>query len=307
MLCHSINAYVIDCQDVGVKVLNWRTPSLCPLTCPTNSHYSISASSCATPCPGLTSVTCADVSAEGCACNIGYYFNGTGCVPQDECSCYINGKTLKIGETVVADDCSAKYVCPKSGNGHTESMSCTIDETCEIKNGIRGCYAKKCVMGNNGVITTFNGRARDVPNIGVFDLVTICDSNAEGRFRVLMDLQACGPTGPVIAVGIIAFFEGANVNVNSEFDTWVNGWKVSLPFQMENGLIIQVINDQLVIEKKSAVVVSYSRLQEITVTVSESVAEQLCGACGRLADSLSVSVQSTTFEWSPVPFSMCPQ
>ena len=29
MLCHSINAYVIDCQDIGTKVLNWRSQSLC--------------------------------------------------------------------------------------------------------------------------------------------------------------------------------------------------------------------------------------------------------------------------------------
>lgn len=29
MLCHSISAYVIDCQDVGVKIQSWRTPELC--------------------------------------------------------------------------------------------------------------------------------------------------------------------------------------------------------------------------------------------------------------------------------------
>lgn len=29
MLCHSINAYVIDCQDIGVNVSNWRTSSFC--------------------------------------------------------------------------------------------------------------------------------------------------------------------------------------------------------------------------------------------------------------------------------------
>ncbi|XP_076157955.1 alpha-tectorin-like [Alosa pseudoharengus] len=310
MLCHSINAYVIDCQDVGVKVLNWRTPNLCPMTCPTNSHYSICASPCQTPCPGLTSVTCADVCAEGCACNTGYYFDGTGCVPQDECSCYINGKTLKIGETVVADDCTVKYICPKSGHGHTESMSCAIDETCEVKNGIRGCHAKQCIMGNNGVFTTFNGRVADVgrKDSGMYDLVTTCDSTkTEGWFRILMDLQSCGQTGPVIAVGITAFFDGAFITVNSQFETWVNGRRATLPIKLENGVSIQVTNDLLVIEKKSAVVVSYSRSQEITVTVSDSVAEQLCGACGRPAESLSVSVQSNVFEWSPVHFTTCPQ
>lgn len=29
MLCHSIAAYMLDCQDFGAKVQNWRSPSFC--------------------------------------------------------------------------------------------------------------------------------------------------------------------------------------------------------------------------------------------------------------------------------------
>lgn len=29
MLCHSIAAYMLDCQDFGAKIQNWRSPSFC--------------------------------------------------------------------------------------------------------------------------------------------------------------------------------------------------------------------------------------------------------------------------------------
>ncbi|XP_034066191.1 IgGFc-binding protein-like [Gymnodraco acuticeps] len=96
VLCNSISAYVTDCQTIGVKIDNWRTPDFCPITCPANSHYQICSETCGSPCPGLTdTISCPATCAEGCACNEGYYFNGTGCVALDECSCYHNGRTYK--------------------------------------------------------------------------------------------------------------------------------------------------------------------------------------------------------------------
>ncbi|KAL2080289.1 hypothetical protein ACEWY4_024082 [Coilia grayii] len=309
MLCHSINAYVIDCQDVGVKVLNWRTPELCPKTCPANSHYDICASPCKTPCPGLTSATCADVCAEGCTCNTGFYFNGTGCVAKDDCSCYINGRTLKIGETIVSDDCISKYVCPTSGVGKIEPMSCDADETCGVKNGIRGCNPKQCTLGQKGEFSTFDGRVGNVAVGGVYDLVKFCDdSQTEGWFRVLMNLQTCDKTGQMTAVGLTAFFDDVAIIVNSKFETWVNGKEVTLPIQV-GSVSVNVLNDQLVLEQSSTITVTYSQSQEITVTVGESVADKVCGACGKITSGLSaqVSFLSNAVEWTPVPFTICPQ
>ncbi|XP_041932210.1 IgGFc-binding protein-like [Alosa sapidissima] len=293
MLCHSINAYVLDCQDIGIKILNWRTSSFCPMICPSNSHYEDCALPCQTPCPGLTSITCADTCAEGCACNTGYYFNGTGCVLQDECSCYINGQTIKIGETIVTQNCEERYICQKSGVVLTEHISCNIDENCEVQNGVRGCYPKQCVMGSNGDLTTFNGIKGEATASGTYDLVKVCDdTQTDGWFRVVMDLQACGNSSQMTAVGIFAFFDSAFIIVNSKFETMVNGKMATLPIKMSNGVSIQITNDLLVIEKMSAVVVSYSRSQQITVTVSDSVAGNVCGACGKLTEDATFAKSS---------------
>ncbi|XP_031152221.1 IgGFc-binding protein-like [Sander lucioperca] len=86
ILCNSISAYLTDCQTTRVKIDNWRTPDFCPIKCSENSHYEICSETCRSPCPGLTdTISCPTTCAEGCACNEGYYFNGTGCVALEDC------------------------------------------------------------------------------------------------------------------------------------------------------------------------------------------------------------------------------
>lgn len=134
----------------------------------------------------------------------------------------------QIGETVIADDCSAKYICPKSGQGHIQPMGCLIVETCGVENGIRGCYPKQCIMGNTGAFTTFQGVVGDVTESGMYDLVKTCDdSMTEGWFRIVMDLKTCGETGQMSAVGIIAFLDDTTVVINSIFETSVSLLEIS--------------------------------------------------------------------------------
>ena len=129
MLCHSIAAYMLDCQDVGAKIQNWRSASFCresahfynsmwylklncsthlqrtnnsyylftAFSCSAGSHYETCVLPCTSPCPGLhDALTCTTTCVEGCACDKDYYNNGTGCVPADQCSCYYKGQTYKV-------------------------------------------------------------------------------------------------------------------------------------------------------------------------------------------------------------------
>lgn len=128
MLCHSIAAYMSDCQAFGANIQNWRSASFCrecahfyfllyinsnsmsvkpsvshsfcwftAFQCSTNSHYETCVLPCTSPCPGLRDVvTCSTTCSEGCACDSNYSFNGTGCVPLNQCGCYYNGQTYKV-------------------------------------------------------------------------------------------------------------------------------------------------------------------------------------------------------------------
>ncbi|XP_018540526.2 IgGFc-binding protein [Lates calcarifer] len=158
VLCNSISAYVTDCQTIGVKIKNWRTPDFCPIQCSENSNYQICAETCAYPCPGLIDViTCPFTCMEGCSCKEGYYFNGTGCVALEDCGCYYKGQTYKIGEPVSTDSCQRKCNCTTSGEVECEDFSCKATEICELKNGIPSCHPKECRIETGGSITLFNG------------------------------------------------------------------------------------------------------------------------------------------------------
>uniref|UniRef100_A0A8B9RE32 VWFD domain-containing protein n=1 Tax=Astyanax mexicanus TaxID=7994 RepID=A0A8B9RE32_ASTMX len=162
LLCHSIAAYMIDCQDFGVTVENWRTSTFCPSKCPANSHYEICAQSCGTTCPGLSEIVNCDVQvcAEGCTCDSGFYNDGTGCVKADQCSCYENGHTYKIGQTVITEDCQERLTCLPSGEVKHESMKCNNDEVCRVKDGVLGCYPNQlgtCWVMGDPHYRTFDG------------------------------------------------------------------------------------------------------------------------------------------------------
>lgn len=102
-------------------------------------------------------------------------------------------------------------------------MSCDLDEYCGVQNGVRGCYLKQCVMGVNGVFTTFSGEEGQVTSGGNYNMVTVCNNNqTDDFFNVVMDLQSCGTNGSISAVGIFVFFDGVFIIVNSNFQTMVS-------------------------------------------------------------------------------------
>lgn len=60
----------------------------------------------------------------------------------------------------------------------------------------------------------------------------------------------------------------------------VNGRKVSLPSKVTGELSVQISDRALIIEKASAVRVTYSISQEVTVIIDSRLSGKMCGACG---------------------------
>uniref|UniRef100_UPI003AAD5D82 alpha-tectorin-like n=1 Tax=Centroberyx gerrardi TaxID=166262 RepID=UPI003AAD5D82 len=286
VLCQSISAYMSDCQTAGVKISNWRTPHFCPLSCPAHSHYQICAEVCATPCPGLAdTITCPDSCAEACACDDGYYFNGTGCVLWDNCSCYHNGRTYKIGESVLSDNCRELCTCTAAGYVQCEDFACKASESCQVKQGSLGCFPKQCVMKAGGSFSLFSGRDGIISAMGAYEIITHCDQSAADWFRVVAKLQECSLTGLKSVVAIYVYFNDVIVTVTDKQETWVNGKKVTLPILPKTDVSVRIYEKTIVIEKNGAFQLSFSQTEEVTVTVSGSMVDKLCGACGKLAPS----------------------
>ncbi|XP_062386154.1 IgGFc-binding protein-like [Sardina pilchardus] len=288
MLCHSIAAYVSDCQDFGVAIKDWRSPTFCPMACSPNSHYQTCAETCSQPCPGLKAlISCPNTCAEGCSCDSGYFFNGTGCVKQDNCGCYFEGHTYEIGEAEINEDCTERYSCLGSGVVKQELMSCKSGEVCKVTDGIKACYHHhQCSITASGGLSLFDGTQGAIDKEGTYELVKLCnDDVAADYFRVLVVFQPCKAKGQNCIGLMYVFFNNYLVAVSSQQEIWVNGVQVSLPQSLRNGISIQVAGDSVVVEKESVLRVSYDSVHDVSVTVGETVASHVCGACAQPASS----------------------
>lgn len=100
-------------------------------------------------------------------------------------------------------------------------MKCGADEICQVKNGVRGCYPKQCLLKNAGSFTLFNGTTWNIPSMGAFDLVKVCGDTVIGVwFRVVAVLQE--RTGVLSTAAVHIFFENVLVTVNSQNEIWVS-------------------------------------------------------------------------------------
>ncbi|XP_024077179.1 IgGFc-binding protein-like, partial [Terrapene carolina triunguis] len=94
VLCQSMHSYVTACQEAKVTIPPWRSTSFCPVTCPANSHYEVCADLCTVACAGNI-MDCSETCAEGCQCDKGFFFDGQGCVTQESCGCFEQGRYYK--------------------------------------------------------------------------------------------------------------------------------------------------------------------------------------------------------------------
>ncbi|CAH1271435.1 FCGBP [Branchiostoma lanceolatum] len=102
-LCESLGAYADACEDKGVGII-WRSKTLCPLSCPPNSHYNPCASPCPPTCQDPDPV-CITLCVECCECDPGFILSGRHCVPEEKCGCTDSdtGRYYELGHTWVQD------------------------------------------------------------------------------------------------------------------------------------------------------------------------------------------------------------
>lgn len=57
------------------------------------------------------------------------------------------------------------------------------------------------------------------------------------------------------------------------------------PITENNGVMVMVTDQTVLIEKASVIRLSYSLSQELIITVNERITDKICGACGKLTGS----------------------
>lgn len=96
-VCELISTYARLCRQRGVCV-DWRSPHLCPLKCPTSMEYDACRTGCVEDCGSIHSLrgdwsvargnesSCMDTPTEGCFCAQGTVLNHGRCVSPEACS-----------------------------------------------------------------------------------------------------------------------------------------------------------------------------------------------------------------------------
>ncbi|KAM9340233.1 IgGFc-binding protein-like [Symphorus nematophorus] len=227
-------------------------------------------------------VPCTTTCVEGCACDKDYYYNGTGCVPSDQCSCYYNGQTYKVGESIVTEDCHRMHTCQASGVILSKNMTCDPNESCQVKKGVMGCYIQQCFLGANGTLTAFNGDSGTVTMPGAYEIIQSCDqSQTSDWFRVVVKFDMCTP-GVNTIVGVFVYFSDMEITVNRKHGIWVNGQVMNQTTFSKSNVNLVVSGNTVKISSASNLLLSISPTNELTMSVSDQVADMVCGVCGKL-------------------------
>ncbi|KAK5892520.1 hypothetical protein CesoFtcFv8_012890 [Champsocephalus esox] len=316
-LCNSVQAYALACQSEGVQIQPWRSSSFCPASCPANSHYEVCADTCGGACASfIYPFTCSESCFEGCQCDASFVFDGMQCVPLDNCGCVHNGRYLTVGQADVDKACTSKCVCQASGVVNCEKLTCASGEVCDVREGVRGCHVKQghCSVSQVGLLTSFDGMSGAIGAQGAFEVASLCNETDKMWFRVVVDVRVCSKGASPTVATLYVFFKETVVTVNSQHVTWVNGRKMSLPSKVTSDISVHISEKTVIIEKPSAVRLTYSLSKEVTVIIDSSLSGKMCGACGnynnsskddmRTADGkITTDVSVVVSSWSAGDFS----
>ncbi|XP_041845054.1 IgGFc-binding protein isoform X2 [Melanotaenia boesemani] len=314
VLCDSAAAYAYNCHIAGVDVKNWRTPSFCPMKCPTNSHYEVCADACSASCPGLTDIVeCPTGCTEGCECDTGFLFNGQMCIKEADCGCYENGKSYKPGEVVYEENCNTKCTCNPPNGLVCEKHSCPPTTKCMIKNEVRACYntdpckdakcraQEKCDIEKGEAVCvpkytgtcwawgdphyhTFDGYNFDFQGTCKYVISKTC-GNLDGLvpFSVTERNDNRGNTAVsyVREVDVLIYGYTITIRKNQAGRVTVDGKLLNLPVQLGDGEVsIFQRGPSAVVETNFGLFVSYDWNWHLVIKLPSSYYGSVCGLCG---------------------------
>ncbi|XP_061452965.1 IgGFc-binding protein-like [Rhineura floridana] len=313
-LCQNIQSYASVCQEAGVSVKPWRSPSFCPLSCPANSHYEICTTLCSTTCAKITDpAPCPETCAEGCQCNDGFFFDGLGCVTAQNCGCLKNGRYYKPNEKVLLTACQESCLCTPGKGVICEAHSCAADENCEIRDGVMACINKdpckalKCREKETCKLE--NGKAKCVP-----DFIGNCWAWGDPHYHTFDELKFdfqgtcsyamatyCGNDDTLVPFTIdekndnrgnqaVSYVRLANIYVygykisihkQENGRIRLNDITVSLPLTLEDGKIkLYQSGSSAVLQTDFGLQVTYDWNWHLVITLPSSYYGATCGLCG---------------------------
>ncbi|XP_063254277.1 mucin-5AC-like [Prinia subflava] len=280
-MCNTFAEYSRQCAHAGGQPLNWRTPDLCPKSCPFNMQYHECGSPCSDTCSNPErSALCEDHCTDGCVCPPGMVFddvNGAGCIPRRECHCTYEGETYAPGASFSSKCRSCTCV---GGEWSCVTQSCP--GTCSIEGGSH--------------ISTFDEKYYSFFGDCSYVLTKLCDSN---EFTVLGDIHKCGLTDTETCLkGVAISLNGGQTNIviQPSGSVFVNMIYTQLPFSAANVTIFRPSSFFIILQTTFGLQLQVQLVpsMQVFIDLDPSHKGQTCGLCGNFNDVQTDDFKTTS-------------
>ncbi|XP_071073957.1 mucin-5AC [Dasypus novemcinctus] len=266
-LCHTLAEYSRQCAHAGGLPPDWRSPELCPQTCPLNMEYRECGSPCADTCSNLEhSQLCEDHCVAGCFCPQGMVLDDvgrSGCVPVSQCPCTYNGASYAPG-AVYTTDCTS---CTCSG-GRWSCREAPCPGTCAVLGGSH--------------FSTFDEKQFTVHGDCSYVLAKPCDSNA---FTVLGELRKCGLTDSETCLKSVTLSLGGGqtvIVIKASGEVFLNQIYTQLPISAANVTVFRPSTFFIIAQTHLGLQLDVQLVpaMQVFVRLDPALRGLTCGLCG---------------------------
>ncbi|XP_069595001.1 mucin-5AC-like [Ranitomeya imitator] len=267
-LCRMFAEYSRQCTHSGGVPGNWRTPELCPQSCPL---YGMEYQESGSPCPNTCSNTertmlCEDHGIEGCFCPSGTVLddiNNAGCIRQEECSCVYNSEIFTPGSSFNAP--CRECTCSR-GKWKCKELPCT--GSCSVESGSH--------------ITSFDGSRYSINGDCSY---VLAKHTAANDFTVLVELRRSEITSTKSSLKsvVLGLNKGETVLVIKDNGVLSLNWMpIQVPICVANMTIFWSTSFYINIHTTfdAVIQVQLTPTMQVYITLGPSYHDQTSGLCG---------------------------
>ncbi|NWX91747.1 ZAN protein, partial [Nothoprocta pentlandii] len=277
-LCYGLQAYAESCTNAGICI-EWRKPTVCPMSCPGGSVYKSCGTRCPSTCVNTSAAdSCSSLPVEGCFCKEGYVLSGDICVPESNCGC----------SWFTNDTCSERCTCKANNNIVCTPWECGLREECSVQDGVLGCHSNgqgTCQVAGDPHYFTFDGVMYTFVGTCTYTLVEVLDKNSITPVTIRGKNEDRGKRGATYLKEVYIDVYDIRITLQKNQGILLNSERVYTPVENRlRGVSIGNVGKYIVVETDFGMVVKYDGNHHLEITLPQSYFLKVHGMCGNFND-----------------------